>query len=112
MDCIGKKKPLDKNFDPSTYRKDVAYNLLLKSENMEEICLNCFSSIFSKYVKCKLCNRKCHAQCLYKSEVGTDVEDEKIAEITTKKVKHTGELPQKFICKLCKRYKDGVYVNM
>ncbi|OXU16763.1 hypothetical protein TSAR_013649 [Trichomalopsis sarcophagae] len=74
--CIGSGKSFDMNFNPSTFRNELAYRLLLKSDNMESICLNCSATTLNEaYLKCILCKRKCREACIFKAQIDTDDEE-------------------------------------
>ena len=111
MDCIGKQEDFDMDFNPINYRDIVARKILLNSFNMQDVCLNCFQIAISKSVKCEICDRKCHYNCFYKSEVLTDDEEKAITEHTKKKSKANVVVPHNFMCKLCRRYKDGYFTK-
>ena len=104
MECLGLGKSFDMNFNPSQYRSEVAYELLLKSDNMEDTCLHCFQSVTSNSVQCEVCNRKCHEQCIYKTNAITDDEEEVIEKKIKRKKILCATKPQKLLCRLCKIY--------
>ena len=69
MDCIGRRIPFDENFDPLSYRKEVAESLLRRSENMKNTCLLCFSrKNTDKRRTCKTCQRFVHVGCAIKKK--------------------------------------------
>ena len=83
------------NFNPSHYRSEVAYALLLKS-------------VRSNSVQCEVCNRKCHEQCIYETNVITDDKEEVIKKQMKRKKILCAKKPQKFLCKLCKIYVERI----
>ena len=66
-------------FDPVEFRKIVAETLILKSEDISNRCMNCFSDGQKCEKKeanqrrvCKSCNRWVHCSCSSKSNVDTE----------------------------------------
>ena len=102
--CIGNKKPFDPKWNADTYRTEIAYHLLLRSKNMENICLNCFSKTKGTDVKCRRCSRFIHADCIYKAEVKSDEEEKLLPLMLQKPNRRRKVTSPSFTCKLCMRY--------
>lgn len=74
VECRAKNLPCDPNVNPEEYRLDVAHRLLLKSEDMNKVCVNCTKFTTEKDIKCNGCRRRCHESCLLTNEKDTDDE--------------------------------------
>lgn len=100
MECLGSEKEIEKDFDPVAYRNKIAYDLLSKSEDVGNVCLHCFSPIKTVEAKCKMCDRRSHKACVFKTDYKSADEDEALK----KSRKRKADVPEYFVCRLCKRY--------
>ena len=65
MYCYGNGIPMTADFNPKTFRKNVAQILLQKSFNMRDTCLYCFLEKQNAFlVMCKFCRRYAHLTCI------------------------------------------------
>lgn len=64
MDTIGRNNTFDTSFDPINYRIIMSELLLIESNDMSQVCLFCFGQRHFENVKCDLCNRISHLNCL------------------------------------------------
>ena len=76
--CIANLVTLDLKFDPLEYRKTVAEILILKSQNISNKCMFCFTESVKRSAKkvCTFCNRWVHSKYSRKSNEDTDEEDD------------------------------------
>lgn len=96
------------SFDPLKYRNEIARTLLLRSENMIRMCLYCFGSPNKDSIRCELCRRKCHNDCLYKADINPDNEETGLTSTKRKlQAKKKKVEVNTFTCKLCKSYEKG-----
>lgn len=99
VDCIGSYKQFDMNLNIRQYRNIVAKELLLRSQNMKNVCLHCGKNVLQIGYRCQSCYRKTHEDCAFYSELDTDnVTD--AYEIT--ELRNNTKIIHPFICRLCK----------
>lgn len=58
-------KKIDSEFDPSKHRKELKHLILRKSTRMTSKCVKCGGQINSDSVKCIVCKRFMHKQCVH-----------------------------------------------
>ena len=118
--CIANLVIFDLKFDPLEYRKTVAERLILKSENISNKCMFCFTESTKTSIKkvCTFCNRWVHNKCSRKSNEDTEEEDDnfnlrrmnkkrKVIMRTENKDKEEENSINDFTCKLCHRHNEG-----
>lgn len=102
MECKGKKREFDLNFNPLDHLHRIASTLLLKSNNMTDSCLFCSRICDNNFASCNVCQRKSCIECIWKSTVDSDNEEQEIRKQRSVKAKVSNKMKM-FTCKLCTR---------
>lgn len=69
MSCLMKNEPFDRTFDPRNFRRQIASELIGKSDNMKHYCLYCATlRIGATEVMCRSCRRWSHDTCISEQE--------------------------------------------
>lgn len=105
LEGIGKNENMDSTMNFSNYRRVVSRHLLIRSSNVINLCLHCFSSKdLTGSVQCDLCKRYCHLDCMHKT---IQVTDDELEGKCNKTVRFKGKPPKNFHCRLCLKYRNN-----